>query len=242
MKIIAFFQRQFDDLLQLLYPPLCLGCRTIIEERGNIDAICGKCLQSLTPVPDSYTRQEVLSRLSPCYLEELFCAFQFDDLVQSIIHEIKYRKAPKLARQLASQARSYIIANVPWLEKDPVIPVPLFRLREKERGFNQSRAISEGVFAGSENPVYDDILFRSRPTQSQTELHRDERLQNISGAFTLKHPERVKNKNLILVDDVVTTGATLNECARILKEAGAEKIWGLTLAAPLKPLEEAVTG
>jgi ComF family protein len=240
MKILPILQRQFVDLLQLLYPPLCLGCQMIIEERGEIDTVCNNCLKNLSPIPDNYAREEVLSRLSPCFLDALFTVFQFDDLVQKIIHEIKYRKAQKLAYQLASQARSYLLTDVPWQNENPVLPIPLFPLREKERGFNQSRAIAAGFFADSENPIDDHILSRSRPTQTQTELHREERLQNVYGAFTLKHPEQVENKNIILVDDVVTTGATLNECARILKAAGASKVWGLTLAAPLKPQRESV--
>ena len=237
MKIIPLLQRQLDDLLQLFYPPACLGCQAIIETRSDIAPLCIQCLHRLHPVPVSYTREEVLSRLSPCYLDMIFAVFQFDEVVQKLIHDIKYRKARKLAHQLAGYARSQIISEVPWQKGDLVIPVPLFRLREKERGFNQSSAIAAGFFAGSDLLVDDQILDRSRPTQSQTELHRAERLQNVSGAFTLVQPQQIRQRNIILVDDVVTTGATLNECARILKEAGALRVWGLTLAAPTQPPE-----
>ena len=236
MKVIQPLYNRLNDLLQLFYPPICLGCQTIIELQSELSVLCENCLHNLKRVPDNYIREEVIRRLNPCYLDNIVTIFEFDQTVQILIHEIKYRKAKKLAYRLAAYAYEQIHIAVPWQNGDLVIPVPLFRIREKERGFNQSSAIARGFFLDSNFSLQTQIILRDRSTLSQTELKRDERMKNVHEAFTVLQPELIRNKNIVLVDDVVTTGATLNECARVLKDTGVAKVWGLTLAAPTKPL------
>ena len=234
MKIIQPLYKQLNDLLQLFYPPICLGCQTTIEHQSELQILCEDCLQSLKKVPKNYIREEVIGRLNPCYLDTMVTIFEFDQTVQTLIHEIKYRKARKLASRLASYAYKQLDVTLPWKRGDLVIPVPLFRVREKERGFNQSSAIAQGFFPDSNFTHQNQIVLRVKSTVSQTELNRDERLKNVHQAFTVSRPDSVRDKNIVLVDDVITTGATINECARVLKEAGAGNIWGLTLATPVE--------
>jgi ComF family protein len=205
-----------------------------MDNQSELQLLCESCLHNFKKVPANYICDEVIGRLNPCYLDTILTIFEFDQTVQVLIHEIKYRKAEKLASRLARFASAQIDIALPWKKGDLVIPVPLFRVREKERGFNQSVAIARGFFPESSFSHQTEVILRAKPTVSQTELNRDERLKNVCEAFTVLRPELVRDKNIILVDDVVTTGATLNECARVFKEAGAGKVWALTLATPVE--------
>jgi ComF family protein len=223
-----------EGFLQLVFPPVCLVCKSIIQETNELRIICTPCLQKIHLVPSDFTNEQILARLSPCYLDQLEAIFQFDDIVQTVIHQIKYQKADLLARTFSAYARQ--TGNHSFFEKEGlVIPVPLFAAREKERGFNQSRLIADGFYRGSTNRVYPDLLVRTRATLTQTELNREERKKNVAQAFKVKNEELIIRKSIIVVDDVVTTGSTMNECARALKNAGAINVFGLTLATPILP-------
>jgi ComF family protein len=232
MRIFQALSIRLQDMLQLFYPPLCLSCQTIIENQTDLQVLCENCLNNLKEVHENYIRDDVMGRLNPCYLDGVYTIYEFDETVQVLIHEIKYRKAQKLASRLATLALHRLEDKLPWQSMDLVIPIPLFQVREKERGFNQSTAIAQGFFPELDFELQGQVIERSKPTLSQTELNREERLNNVHDAFTVLQPEIVKGRNITLVDDVVTTGATLNECARVLKAAGAKNIWALTLATP----------
>jgi competence protein ComFC len=223
-----------EGFLQLVYPPLCVVCRNIIQETNELKIVCTTCLRKIQLVPSDFTRQQILERLDPCYLDHLEAVFQFDEVVQTIIHQIKYQKADRLARSFAAYACQ--TGNKSFLQKESlVIPVPLFKTREKERGFNQSRCIAEGFYQELGQQISPQLLRRSRATLTQTDLNRKERMKNVSQAFVVENSKVIKSKSIILVDDVVTTGATLNECALVLKKAGALQVSGLTLATPTRP-------
>ena len=113
---------------------------------------------------------------------------------------------------------------------DMVIPVPLHRARERERGFNQSEVLAEGTSRAMGTALTKGILKRRKNTKDQTYLNAQQRAENVNGAFVVSQPEKVCGKGVILVDDVMTTGATLNECARMLQEAGAAQVLAATLA------------
>ncbi|GAB4375543.1 MAG: hypothetical protein Kow0042_21070 [Calditrichia bacterium] len=131
---------------------------------------------------------------------------------------------------LAASCLSHFTTNEPL---DLIIPVPLHPVREKERGYNQSYHIARGLFSQSGLPIHQNLLRRIRHTRSQTELNREERRNNVDQAFQVVHDPEIKGKTIALIDDVVTTGATLNECARVLKLAGARRVLGFTLSTPL---------
>lgn len=234
MDILPKIAQMLEGFLQLVFPPVCLVCRNIIQEINDIKIVCTPCLNKIQLVPPNFTREQILARLNPCYLDHLETIFQFDDIVQTIIHQIKYQKADRLAGAFAAYARQ--AGNHSFFQQEGlVIPVPLFAAREKERGFNQSRFIADGFYRESKSRVYPRLLGRTRATLTQTELNREERKNNVAQAFTVSNGNSVSGKSIILVDDVVTTGATLNECAQALKNAGALQVSGLTLATPTRP-------
>ncbi|MEE9137513.1 MAG: ComF family protein [candidate division NC10 bacterium] len=115
---------------------------------------------------------------------------------------------------------------------DAVVPVPLHRNRERERGFNQAEILARVVGKRLQRPVLRKTLRRIRPTLPQTGKRR-ERVRNVRGAFAVGNPEKIKDRTFLLVDDVLTTGATVNECAKVLMKAGAQRVLVYTLARAL---------
>jgi ComF family protein len=113
---------------------------------------------------------------------------------------------------------------------DVVMPIPLHRSRLHLRGFNQALLLAARIGEAFSMPVCFDNLFRTRPTRPQVELSGPDRVRNVAGAFSLARVDAVKNRSILLIDDVFTTGATINECAKVLKQAGATRVMALTLA------------
>jgi competence protein ComFC len=220
-----------EGILQILYPPVCIICDKIIDQITDIKIICPECLAALKPISKEFIQNEILNRLKDCFLDELFVYYQFDEVFQKIIYQIKYGKMNKLAFHIAKYAANARL-DVSFLEKNTlVIPVPLFPQREKERGYNQSSYIAKGLF---EAEICEDLLERIKNTRSQTALNREERRENVQQAFLFKKNVSLIEGSILLVDDVVTTGATMNECARVLKENGALNVMGIALAAPIE--------
>lgn len=195
--------------------------------------ICPNCLSSVRPVTKRFIRRNILERIPSLYLDEVRVAVQFNPAVQSLIHHVKYQKMNRLAIRMGEWFGENFLKEIYRMETDLVLPVPLHPIREKERGYNQSYYFARGIFRKSGVPVGKDMLSRIRHTRSQTRLNRQEREENVFRAFRINRPERVAGKRIVLVDDVITTGATLNECARVLKTHQAARVTAVTLATPV---------
>ena len=151
----------------------------------------------------------------------------FEGALREAIHQFKYRPCRSLGRPLGHWMAENI-RMVPGI--DLVIPVPLHTGRLKQRGFNQALLLAHRTSETHSIPLSYDNLFRLRPTRPQVELTGEERIKNVKGAFALRQPGELADKNVVLIDDVFTTGATMNECARVLKRAGAARVTALTLS------------
>ena len=154
--------------------------------------------------------------------------FRFDGAIRQAIHELKYRNLRALAVLLAQLLDDYLaISPVPG---EVLVPVPLHQKRLRERGYNQSRLLAQELGKLTNLPVVDDCLIRQRhaPPQARTATV-DERRSNVADAFSCRD-RRLQDKQVLLIDDVSTSGATLDACARVLKEAGVTSVWGLVLA------------
>ena len=154
--------------------------------------------------------------------------FRFDGAIRQAIHELKYRNLRALAVLLAQLLDDYLASSpVPG---EVLVPVPLHQKRLRERGYNQSRLLAQELGKLTNLPVVDDCLIRQRhaPPQARTPTV-DERRSNVADAFFCRD-RRLQDKQVLLIDDVSTSGATLDACARVLKEAGATSVWGLVLA------------
>ena len=146
------------------------------------------------------------------------------DHLSRIIHEFKYERRLAHSQGIASRM-ALILMNYPWLSQiDLIVPVPLHSSRIRSRGYNQSQLLADHLGNTFGIPVVSEVLVRIRSTPSQTSLNQQQRLQNVAGAFQADNLNLLIGKNILLVDDVITTGATLNECAKTLLKAGAKNV------------------
>jgi ComF family protein len=151
-------------------------------------------------------------------------------VLRDLIHALKYQRTYGLVRPLGDLLRQHF--NMYWGESPPeaLVPVPLHRSKLRTREFDQALALARHVSQGVGIPLWADVLIRHRPTLSQVGLSAVERQRNIRGAFTVQRPKYCTDKALLLIDDVYTTGATVQECARLLRQAGATRVDVYTLA------------
>jgi ComF family protein len=155
-------------------------------------------------------------------------------VLRDAIHNLKYRDKPQLARPLAKLLADYAKAHASKfndLQFDAVIAIPMHPSRRRQRGYNQAERIASAFSKELDVKIETSVIKRSRNTKSQVGLSARERAKNLTDAFTIPTPEITLGKTYLLIDDVTTTGATLDECAKALKAAGAEAVYALTLAA-----------
>ena len=218
--------------VNLLFPQWCVGCG---KEGDFICYSCRRLLPRIMPplCPRCGRPQPSGILCSSCVswraeIDGIRSPFHFDGVMRQAIYQLKYKIIRALAAPLAQLLNDYLIANpVPG---EVLVPVPLHRKRLRERGCNQSSLLARELGKLINLPVVDDCLIRQRyaPPQARTSTI-DERQSNVAGAFA-GCDQRLRDKQVLLIDDVSTSGATLDACATALKAAGATSVWGLVLA------------
>ena len=221
--------------LDLFFPPWCIGCGR--EGKYICDSCCEKLPEISPPVCLKCGRTLTYENTCPGCIEEpvaidgIRAPFLFQGVIRKAIHELKYRNLKAVAPSLAGLLHDYLLENT--IPGDVLVPVPIHRKRQGERGYNQSSLIARELGRLSGLPVIEDCLVKRVNTPPQVGTTSvSERRKNIAEAFICAN-ERLKGRQVILVDDVSTSGATLNTCAEILKNAGANSVWGLTIALEL---------
>lgn len=210
-----------EKLINLIYPKVCGICGEISKED-----ICNKCKVKINKLKRNKKH---------IYLTKNFCThmyiFDYRDILKEKILQYKFKEATYLYKTFIK-----IILNdkkiCGFLKScDIMIPVPISKKRKQKRGYNQSEMIAKYIAKNIENLTYrNDILYKVKDTLPQSSLNKEKRSQNISNAYCIKNIEQVNNKKILLFDDIFTTGNTVNECAKMLKQAGAKEINVLTLA------------
>jgi ComF family protein len=223
-----------EPILQFVYPPLCLACGG--DLRDNDRLVCESCWQSIESAhPEDDLYQQFVAKLaSEGLLSRLFSPFYFEKegKLQSIIHGLKYQGYTSLGVKAGRKVGELIEAADDLPKADVLLPVPLHPLKKRERGYNQSELICQGIEEVTGISVRTDLLRRSKYTVSQTQLSFEERKENVGDAFEIieKRREEISGKSFILVDDVITTGSTINACARVLQDAGAKRVHAAAIA------------
>lgn len=227
----------FHQVLDFVYPPACLACN---EPLSQYLIICETCWESLERRGHAriHTAESFRYLLPPFYPDQIITCWDYEPRLESLIHQIKYSGRKKAGRLLGRLAAEKMASEILLCRPELIIPVPLHRIRKRERGFNQSRIIAEVFSRLYGLPLADGIIKRVVPTRTQTKLRAQERQLNLRDAFRAVRPGLLREKSILLLDDVVTSGATLNACAKVCREAGAQTVTGLGLVRPhLEELE-----
>ena len=229
-----------------VFPPLCLACHhALTPEEGK--AFCSACSKDITGItgshcpvcgilfPDSPAGNHLCGACLENPPRYLFAraAVVYDEIILKAIHRFKYGRDISLGAALAKLFADFDFPDIDWSLFDIMLPVPLHVRRLRSRGFNQSLILARARGEKHEIPVDFSLLKRRKLTLTQTGLDKKERVANIRGAFEVRHPDRITHRNIMVVDDVFTTGATINECAKTLKKAGASQVAAVTLARVL---------
>jgi ComF family protein len=240
---------RLSAFLDWLYPPRCRSCRDGILARDE-ECICTACRSRIRvvghprcvmcgrPFPDAagedhecaacLTREPHFSKARAWALYPR--GESPDDPVRAIVHRFKYGRKISLGKPLGRILAGACHGDFRRDNLDCIVPVPLHPKRLRWRGFNQAVVLGKELSRAWRLPIDPFILVRTRPTVPQTELNEAERRTNVRGAFAVEDGTPVKNKALLLLDDVYTSGATVNECSRVLRRAGAKSVHVLTLA------------
>jgi ComF family protein len=217
---LVFFteiRRLFNVCIDLIFPPCCAGC-------GRVDFVwCEQCQLALESLPVQSVKNSVLPRI-----EFVASTGQHHGILQKAVQGLKYRNVKLLGEELGNR-----LAECTQMQDwtiDIMIPVPLHADRLKERGYNQAQVLCEYAAAQLEIPCVPDALQRKVYSKSQVGLSAHERKTNVVDVFSA-NPDLVFDRSIIIVDDVCTTGSTLSACAQVLLDAGARRVYGLTVTA-----------
>lgn len=224
---IRGFPLQFFDFIS---PRFCSSCEKKLEIDQKV--LCDDCLSNLAHVNNELLNSEYIKKFaSEKLIEEIFVPFNFikEGTIQNLIHDLKYNSKFQSGIFLGELIFLNGIEVISKWKIDLIIPVPLHRLKKAERGYNQAEFIAKGIRRKSGIDLRTNSVERTRFTQSQTKLDLVDRRKNMEGAFIVKNKKSIKQKNILLVDDVMTTGATISECARVLKKFGANKIYAVSV-------------
>lgn len=227
---MTFIPNIMHAMMDAIAPLHCETCDQRISGNTHVHRVCDACLYVFEHAPNDdvllnqlYTQN---NKDSFVFSIESHFAYHQEAPIQRIIYAIKYGNA----QQMAFDFGRYLARFKKHIEVDLYVPVPLHRARVRERGYNQSLLIAQGISSVTKVPVIHS-LERLHYSTTQTKLSSKDRLQNVQGIFSIKYAGQIRGKRLMIIDDVMTTGSTLEECAHILLESGACSVSALTLAA-----------
>ena len=221
-----------SPLLNFFYPNTCISCGKVLLEKENF--LCLHCLHNL---PETRYHEFDDSPLTKLFMGRVqvenvgsFLFYKKGNQVQKILHHLKYNNGKKIGSFLGNIYGTQLIEHEKWKTVDMIIPIPLHKKKEKKRGYNQSEWIAKGLSAGMQIPYSSNILIRSEFTETQTKKSRFHRWENVKEVFQLANPDALTNKHVLICDDVLTTGATLEAAIQKLQATPSVKVSVVTLA------------
>jgi ComF family protein len=224
MSLFASISRNIiSPVVDFIYPPVCVSCNQLLPDGSQ--QVCRSCWDSIQRITKDLplyneTRTKLLESGQVSDLVTIY-VFEKEGAFQHIAHALKYDGFESLGRELGLRLGERMKE---WnISADLLIPIPLHKVKQRERGYNQADLIARGISAATGTPVLSKALRRTRHTQTQTQLSLEERQKNVEDAFEVRKSflQEVATKKIVLVDDVITTGATIQSCAQKLMGAGA---------------------
>jgi len=239
---VKLLQRTYKNLLEFIWPRFCINCKKKLQINQAI--FCKDCINRINyihfpycnicgdpvdgDVRQSYTCHYCNHRRP--HFSMARSAIRFDAIAKKAIYELKYNKETYVGKNLAELAVQTVEQEYKNVIFDYITYIPLHKRRVRQRTFNQSKVIAQYIAKMLQVNMAPDLLIRSKYTNTQTLLNFQQRKKNISGAFKATNIPKLENKTILLVDDVMTTGATVNECSKTLKKAGALNVYVITVA------------
>ena len=212
-----------EKILNLIFPNVCGFCY-----KFNNNNLCKKCEMILNKYEFNNIKDYTQDKQK--YFDYLFCALKYENIIREKIIQYKFNEKSYLYKTFAK----IIIKNKKIYSffklYDIIIAVPMHKSKKNIRGYNQSELVAKEIAKQMELVMEKDTLIKVKKTQVQSTLTKSKRMENIKDAFGIKNSDKIKNKKIILVDDIYTTGSTVNECSKVLKKAGAKEICVVTIA------------
>ena len=216
-----------QNFSELLYPKLCGGCGNHLYE--NEEVVCVYCRASLPLSGECDFENNASEKLFwgkvSITAAASFLFFQKKSSTQHLLHQLKYQQKENIGEWLGEQFAYSLQSKGRFAAVEIIIPIPLHPSRIKFRGYNQCDAIARGMASVLQIPIVNGVLIRSVATQSQTKKNRFQRFENMESVFSVSQASAIKGKNILLLDDVLTTGATLISAAQVLQQAGSNKLF-----------------
>lgn len=227
-----FLKNITNNLAQLFFPHLCAGCGSDIID--NKQTLCLYCIDQL-PVTNFHMHannpvEKIFWGRIPVVAAASYLYFTKGSILQQLLHQLKYKGNKEVGYFLGRQMGTAFIQSNRFSQIDALIALPLYPSKERKRGYNQAAVLCEGFSAVTRIPFLNNMVVRTVSTETQTHKNRIERWQNMETRFELKSASALCNKRLLLIDDVVTTGATLEACGHELLKAGGAQLNIATLA------------
>ncbi|MEO1516086.1 MAG: ComF family protein [Bacteroidota bacterium] len=224
--------RIFDDFASLFYPRLCLACRKNLPY--NQECICVHCQYHLPKTHFHLDKENPFTerfwgRL-PLVAGAALYHFSKGGRTQALIHQLKYQHKTQIGLKLGRLYGQQLVQQPSFQSVDLILPVPLHPRKKRLRGYNQSDFFAQGLSDGMQRPWMNHALVRTEDTSSQTRKSRMDRFRNVENAFAIPDPNQLKNRHILLVDDVLTTGATLEACAQTILKVEGTRVSMATMA------------
>ena len=234
--MIAQLKNIVGSTMHLLYPHVCTGCGSDLLEADSL--LCLTCMHDLphtnfAALPNNPVEKDFWGRIN---LVAAYSQFYFSKafLMQHLIHHLKYKGNTKIGFYLGEIMGKTMLQSNRFSTMDALLPLPLYPDKEHKRGYNQATVICNGISSVMNIPVLSSAVIRQHATETQTRKHRTERWENVKDSFKVVKPGELNGKRLLLVDDVVTTGATLEACGNVMLQAADVKLGIATLAYAAK--------
>lgn len=215
-------------VLSTVFPEKCAFCNSLSEKTALSHGICASCEKRIVYLDDP----DISGALSDVAgaPDKIYCACRYTDKIKKAIVSLKYGGKGYLAKTLAWVIFAGVSKSLDFTGYDFICAVPSSEKKVRDRGYNHAELLAHGLAGYCGTPLRKDVLYKSKDLTSQSLLNMEQRLKSVSGIYRVSGSEDVSGKNIIVVDDVLTTGATITECARILKESGAHIVTAIILA------------
>lgn len=223
----------------LFFPKICLSCdERLTEDEQYLCSNCSKLLKFLEDICLICGAPKIEEKCRVCQTNKFLfdkarSVFMFNKVVQNMIHEFKYNEMTRIAKFFGKLSQEYIEKFQPFDHIDYIVPVPLHKVRKRSRGFNQAEYLAREISKNIKWKHLPRLIKRKRFTETQTKLNKEQRRKNVSLAFKINPKYDIKGKNILLVDDVFTTGATVNSITVALKKRQVNKVYVFTIGRAL---------